>query len=248
MAVKQRIAITSDSVGRNHRSVQGAKDTRETSLKPVLTSAPALGAKRAPAKKKRQQAVTTAKGRAGAKRAVPAAAQATAAPTVATALMLRPIMPGDEVYISQVTQQEIAPVFKSAYGQDLDMQQVLQYVYAANTRMVVVNDQPAGYLSLVVDDNGKMNIGSLVIGAEHQGKGYGKRIMRQVEQEAQSMGVQEMEVFVQATNERSLAFAKSLGFAEVTSQAGQSQTIVLVKPVAPATAQPLSAAPAAPQA
>ena len=217
------------------------------SLKPVFTSAQVGGATHTPAKKKRAQTVAAAKGKTGARRAVPAAAQAVAPPAAsAPTLMLRPVMAGDEVFISQVTQQEIAPVFKSAYGQELDMQQVLQYVYAANTRMVVVNDQPAGYLSLVVDDNGKMNIGSLILGAQHQGQGYGKRIMRQVEQEAQAMGVQEMEVFVQATNERSVAFAKSLGFVEVPAQgSAPGQTIVLVKPVSPPAMQQV-AVPSAP--
>ena len=212
----------------------------------MLTSVQAAHATRTPAKKKRAQTVAAAKGKAGAKRAGPAV-QGVAPPVASPpTLMLRPVMSGDEVFISQVTQQEIAPVFKAAYGQELDMQQVLQYVYAANTRMVVVNDQPAGYLSLVVDDNGKMNIGSLILGAQHQGKGYGKRIMRQVEQEAQAMGVQEMEVFVQAPNERSVAFAKSLGFVEVPAQgSAPAQTIVLVKPVPPLAMQQV-AVPSAP--
>lgn len=194
------------------------------------------------AKKTRSQAQALMKTKAGAParpranaRTVTAAAPTQTAPpspsTAAANLSLRPFAYGDETFITQVTQQEIAGVFKECYGYDLDLNMVMQYVQAANTRIVTVDGQNAGYLSLVADDTGKMNIGSLVLAAPQQGKGYGKRIMRLVEQEARGMGVQEMEVFIQKNNTRSIEFARSLGFIE--AQSNQEQTVVMVKNLQP---------------
>jgi N-acetylglutamate synthase-like GNAT family acetyltransferase len=214
---------------------------------------PALAAGTAGATARRQmQAIQVAKPKSRSRQrpnvrasaaAVPAEANSSHAPVPAPApamavnLSLRPFTYGDETFITQVTQQEIAGIFKECYGYDLDMNMVLQYVQAANTRIVTVDGQTAGYLSLVADDMGKMNIGSLVLAAPHQGKGYGKRIMRLVEQEARAMGMQEMEVFIQKNNNRSIEFARSLGFTEAPSN--QEQTVVMVKSLRP----PLNAAP-----
>jgi len=92
---------------------------------------------------------------------------------------------------------------------------------------VLVGDRPCGYLAAVTDDSGKMNVGSLVLAKEEQGKGYGTRIMRQVEREARAAGLRELEVFIQSNNVRSQAFAKSLGFSEVTSN--QPNTVIMTK-------------------
>ncbi|MCY0874693.1 MAG: GNAT family N-acetyltransferase [Firmicutes bacterium] len=187
-------------------------------------------AKRAPAKKRRPRPVDTgvAKGKAKSGKQPMVAA----APAEPAKLMLRPLAMGDDTFIQTVTQEEIAPIFKTTYGYDLDMSMVLSYVHAANTRMILVDDQVAGYVSYVADDSGRLNIGSLILAAEYQGKGYGKRIMRQIEQEARAMGIMELEVFIQESNARSQAFAESLGFTRVQSM--QPQTIVMVKTLVPA--------------
>ncbi len=137
----------------------------------------------------------------------------------------------DEATITKLTQDEISPVFKETYGYDIDLMTVLNYIRSAQTRMILVEDQVAGYESSVLDDSGKMNIGALVLASAYQGKGYGTRIMKQIEQEARSFGAVEIEVFIQSTNTRSQAFAKSLGFVEGPQL--QPQTIVMVKTLQP---------------
>lgn len=222
--------------------------------RPALAAGTAgVAGKRQMAKKKRSQVQAAqiarrksrTQHRANVRSSAAAPAEANAAPAPAPPpsanLSLRPYTYGDEGFITQVTQQEIAGIFKECYGYDLDMNMVLQYVQAANTRIVTVDGHNAGYLSFVADDMGKMNIGSLVLAAPHQGKGYGKRIMRLVEQEARAMGMQEMEVFIQKNNTRSIEFARSLGFTEAPSN--QEQTVVMVKSLRP----PLNAAPPVPQ-
>lgn len=156
-----------------------------------------------------------------------------AAATTLAKIYLRPFTFEDEQTIVRLTQEEIMPVFKETYGYDLDMATVMNYVRSAQTRMIVVEEQAAGYVSLVADDSGKMNIGSLVLGNEHQRKGYGTRVMKQLEREAVEYGMVEMEVYIQAANKRSQEFAKALGFTE--AQSFQPQTVVMTKSLAQQT-------------
>ena len=142
-------------------------------------------------------------------------------------ITLRPFSPEDQAWIMQVTKDEMGPVFQESYGYDLNLDNVIQYVRSAQTRMVTVNDQLAGYVSVVIDDGGKMNIGSLVLSLPHKRRGYGTRIMKLLEQEARGMGLMELEGFVQSSNQASINFLKKLGFQEVPSM--QTQTIVMVK-------------------
>ena len=142
-------------------------------------------------------------------------------------ITLRPISPSDQVWIMQVTKEEMGPIFLESYGYELNLDNVMQYVHSAQTRMILVNDQLAGYVSVVVDESGKMNIGSLVLTGSHKRQGYGTRIMKLLEQEARSMGLIELEAFVQSSNQASLHFLQKLGFQEVPSM--QSQTKVLIK-------------------
>ncbi|PWI55630.1 GNAT family N-acetyltransferase [Sulfoacidibacillus thermotolerans] len=168
---------------------------------------------------------------------VPGSSQNQSSSNEPTKIYLRSFTFEDEAMITKFTQDEIAPIFKETYGIDLDMMTVLNYVRSAQTRMILVEDQVAGYVSSVLDDSGKMNIGALVLASPYQGKGYGTRIMRQIEQEARAYGAVEMEVFIQATNKRSQAFAKSLGFVEGPQL--QPQTIVMIKPLQPIVTQPV---------
>ena len=142
-------------------------------------------------------------------------------------ITLRPLSQEDQGWIMQATREEMGPIFRETYGYDLNLDNVLQYVNTAQTRMITVNDQLAGYVSTIVDDGGKMNIGSLVLVSHHKRQGYGTRIMKLLEQEARSMGMVELEAFVQSTNQASLNFLRKLGFQEVPSM--QPQTIVMVK-------------------
>ena len=160
-------------------------------------------------------------------------AETEAAATPLAKIYMRSFVPQDEQFIVKMTQEEIMPVFKETYGYDLDMATVTNYVRSAQTRMIVVEEQVAGYVSLVADDSGKMNIGSLVFGSGYQGRGYGSRVMKQIEREAIEYGMVEMEVYIQATNTRSQKFAKSLGFTE--TQSFQPQTVVMIKSLIPQT-------------
>jgi len=205
-------------------------------IKPALVAGSVVATKRTPAKKRRPRPTeadgtiaNTAASRVQ-RKAQPKVHNKAVSPVVepvAAKILLRPLTFQDDGFIQGVTQEEIAPIFKATYGYDLDMPMVMNYVHAANTRMIVIDDQVAGYISYVPDDSGKLNIGSLVLTPEYQGKKYGTRVMRQLEIEARQMGIAELEVFIQETNTRSQAFAESLGFTRVQSM--QPQTIVMIK-------------------
>ena len=148
-------------------------------------------------------------------------------PPAPAQITLRPLSPVDQAWIMQATKEEMGPIFLESYGYELNLDNVMQYVQSAQTRMILVNDQLAGYVSVVVDESGKMNVGSLVLTGSHKRQGYGTRIMKLLEQEARSMGLIEMEAFVQSSNQASLHFLQKLGFQEVPSM--QAQTKVLIK-------------------
>lgn len=198
---------------------------------PMLTVASGVSQKRAPAKKRRPQQRT--------KKPVVAKASENGADTPAVSLgqqapvrlTLRSYSGEDDTLIMRLTQEGISPIYRASYGTELNMNSVMEYIQASYTRIVVVEDEPAGYVSVMADDSGRLNVGTLVIAAPHQGKGYGKRIMHQLEHEAQALGMVEMETYIQATNERGRSLAKSLGYTEV--QANQSQTIVMRKTLTP---------------
>ncbi len=233
-----------------HRTSQTAVSTGPTSLlhttsgkghqpKGVLTAG-AAPSRKAPAKRRRPRAGERQRREPRiAKAADPAVspqgtegAGATATPLAK--IYLRPFTPEDEPIIVKMTQDEIMPVFKETYGYDLDMATVMNYVRSAQTRLIVVEEQAAGYISLVADDGGKMNIGSLVLGSGYQGRGYGTRVMKQIEREAVEYGMVEMEVYIQAANKRSQKFARALGFTEI--QSFQPQTVVMTKSLVQQTA------------
>lgn len=198
-------------------------------VKPSLTvtSSEAAITKRPTAKKRRPRPVVDAKKAKVKPAASGVSVQETPAAQAPAPLLLRPFTPEDVAVVSRLTQEQIAPIFRASYGYDLEMNSVMPYIFNSQTRMVLLGEQVIGYLSVVVDDNGLMNVGSLVLDGPYQGQGFGTRIMRQVEQEARSMGLSDLEVFIQATNERSQGFAKSLGFVQVPSN--QPQTIVMRK-------------------
>ncbi|KUO96179.1 GNAT family N-acetyltransferase [Ferroacidibacillus organovorans] len=150
---------------------------------------------------------------------------------VTTRLTLRMMLPEDQAIVTRVTQEELSSVYRESYGNELDMGMVMQYVQSAQTRMILVDDQVAGYVSYVADDFGRMNVGSLVISRRYQGNGYGTRIMKYLEQEALAMGMNEIEVFIQGTNTRSQTFVQRLGYVQV--QSNQPQTIVMIKTLRP---------------
>lgn len=144
-----------------------------------------------------------------------------------TPIMLRPFTNEDQAFVMQLTKEEMGPIFRENYGYELNLENVMYYVHSAQTRIIIVNDQTAGYVSHVVDDSGKMNIGSLILTGDHKRKGYGTRILRQLEQEARGMGLVEMEGFVQSSNQNSLNFLKKQGFREMPSM--QPQTVIMIK-------------------
>jgi N-acetylglutamate synthase-like GNAT family acetyltransferase len=198
-------------------------------VKPVLTASTEVAAKRVPAKKRRPGRSSDPKKSLQVTKSNTTVQETPASitPTVAGQLMMRPFSTPDMPAVARFTQEQIGPVFRESYGYDLDMNSVMQYIGSSQSRMILEGDQVVGYVSLVMDDNGLVNIGSLVLDTPYQSKGYGKRIMKQIEQEARSVGMSDMEVFIQSTNERSQAFAKSLGFTPV--QSNQPQTVIMRK-------------------
>lgn len=147
-------------------------------------------------------------------------------------LAFRPRTPADDDYILQLTESQLAAVHQQAFGEPFPREQFLRYVQSgAPTVIVERSKKRIGYYSYLVSPDGKMHVSAMVIDPAHQSDGIGTTVMKKLEDDAQTNGVHTLEVFVQAGNEKSLAFTKKLGFVEVYRVA--PDTICFQKPVTP---------------
>ncbi|MCL6444364.1 MAG: GNAT family N-acetyltransferase [Alicyclobacillus sp.] len=134
----------------------------------------------------------------------------------ASELVFRPRRPEDDEYIVQLTEEQLGAVHAQAFQEPFPRDQFLRYLQSgAPTVLVERGGKRIGYYSYLIGPDAKMHIGAMVIERNHQSNGIGTAVMKQLEKEAAERGVQILEVFVQANNERSLAFTRKLGFTEV---------------------------------
>lgn len=132
-----------------------------------------------------------------------------------TPLTFRGRTPADDDYIMQLTEEQLGSVHQLAFGEPFPREQFLQYIQSgAPTVVVERNGKRLGYYSYLVGPDGKMHVSAMVIDPHHQSNGVGTQVMKQLEAQALKQGVHTLEVFVQANNERSLAFTRKLGFNE----------------------------------
>lgn len=132
------------------------------------------------------------------------------------ALTFRDRVQSDDEYIVQLTQDQLGNVHQLAFGEAFPRDQFLQYIQSgAPTVVVEQNGKRIGYYSYLIGPDGKMHISAMVIEPHYQSSGVGTQVMQRLEGEASTRNVHTLEVFVQANNEKSLAFTRKLGFLEV---------------------------------
>ncbi|QQE80236.1 GNAT family N-acetyltransferase [Alicyclobacillus sp. SO9] len=130
-------------------------------------------------------------------------------------LQFRPRVVEDDTYILQLTEEQLGQIHQQTFGEPFPREQFMSFIQSGAPVTVFESDgKRIGYYSYLVGPDQKMHISSLVIDKAFQSKGVGTAVMKHLEQEAVQRGVQTMEVFVQAANERSVQFTKSLGFLE----------------------------------
>lgn len=130
-------------------------------------------------------------------------------------LSFRPRTPEDDEYMVQLTEDQLGVVHQQAFQEPFPRDQFLRYLRSgAPTYLIEQSGKRIGYYSYLVGPDAKMHISALVIEPQHQSDGVGTQVMTRLEEEAQRAGVQVMEVFVQNSNEKSLAFTRKLGFLE----------------------------------
>ena len=130
-------------------------------------------------------------------------------------LVFRNRTPEDDTYILQLTEDQLGTVHQSAFGEPFPREQFLQYIQSgAPTVVFEKNSKRIGYYSYLAGPDGKMHISAMVIEPHFQSKGVGTEVMQRVEEEARQQGIHTLEVFVQTSNEKSLAFTRKLGFVE----------------------------------
>ncbi len=151
-----------------------------------------------------------------ASRPVAAAARNKAAAKAVTPLVFRPRTAADDAYILQLTEDQLGDIHRNAFGEAFPREQFGRYLESGAPTVVVERDNKRlGYYSYLVGRDGKMHISAMVIEPHYQSEGVGSEVMKRLEQEAAAQGVHTLEVFVQANNEKSLAFTRKLGFTEV---------------------------------
>ncbi|WDL98222.1 GNAT family N-acetyltransferase [Alicyclobacillus sp. ALC3] len=131
------------------------------------------------------------------------------------ALTYRPRTPQDDEYMVQLTEEQLGAVHQQAFAEPFPRDQFLRYLRSgAPTYLIEQDGKRIGYYSYLVGPDAKMHISALVIEPTYQSDGVGTQVMKRLEDEARAAGVQVLEVFVQSSNERSLAFTRKLGFTE----------------------------------
>ncbi|MDQ0189980.1 GNAT family N-acetyltransferase [Alicyclobacillus cycloheptanicus] len=134
----------------------------------------------------------------------------------AVTLSYRPRTPEDDAYIVQLTEEQLGTVHQQAFREPFPRDQFLRYIQSgAPTFLIERNGKRIGYYSYLIGPDAKMHIGAMVVEPNYQSDGIGTKVMQKLEEDAQRAGVQVMEVFVQNSNERSMAFTRKLGFQEV---------------------------------
>lgn len=162
-----------------------------------------------------------------------------------TVLTFRERTQSDDDYILQLTEDQLGSVHQSAFGEPFPRQQFLQYIQSGAPTMIVESQgKRLGYYSYLIGPDGKMHISAMVIEPHFQSSGVGTQVMKRLEADAAARGVHTLEVFVQANNEKSLAFTRKLGFNETFRL--EPNTIVFQKQLQRINSQPAVTASNAP--
>jgi ribosomal protein S18 acetylase RimI-like enzyme len=131
-------------------------------------------------------------------------------------LTFRARSPEDDAYIVHLTEEQLGNIHEQSLQEPFPREQFQRYLQSgAPTFVVERNGKRIGYYSYLVGHDAKMHISAMVIEPQYQSDGIGTTIMKQLEADAVTRGVQLLEVFVQANNEKSLAFTRKLGFTEM---------------------------------
>lgn len=130
-------------------------------------------------------------------------------------IMFRPRQVDDDAYIVHLTEEQLGSIHQQSFQEPFPREQFLGYLQSGAPTFVVERDgKRIGYFSYLLGHDGTMHISAMVIEPQHQSDGIGSAVMKRLEQDAVSQGVQVLEVYVQAANEKSLAFTRKLGFVE----------------------------------
>lgn len=130
-------------------------------------------------------------------------------------ITFRPRRPDDDAYIIHLTEEQLGTIHEQSFQEPFPREQFLRYLQSgAPTFIVERGDKRIGYFSYLIGHEGTMHISAMVIEPQYQSDGIGTAVMKQLETDAISQGVQVLEVFVQSNNQKSLAFTRKLGFVE----------------------------------
>lgn len=130
-------------------------------------------------------------------------------------LSFRPRTADDDQYIVDLTEAQLGSIHQRSFGEPFPRQQFLSYIQSgAPTYVVLQNGTRIGYYSYLIGPDNKMHVTALVLEQSQQSVGLGTEVMEQLEREAKDKGVHTLEVFVQESNAKSLAFTRKLGFIE----------------------------------
>jgi L-amino acid N-acyltransferase YncA len=117
-----------------------------------------------------------------------------------------------DAFISRITMNAMQKIFEDSTGIPLTKEMILQQVKANEVTLVASQKRLVGYYCYSPPWNGHMYLGSVILTPEAQGKGYGTRILRHIEQEALAKGVQILDGHVQTSNQKALSFWLYHGF------------------------------------
>lgn len=126
------------------------------------------------------------------------------------AVSYRTMRESDIPTLTAMTAREMDAILMSAWGRRSNPQDILK----DDAQTMVLEDASNQVIGFFVYTERKtvLHLVTIVMDASHQGMGFGKDVMRRLEQTAKQKGKRFLELWVQTNNERAIRFYERLGF------------------------------------
>lgn len=127
--------------------------------------------------------------------------------------MIRRRIPNvDDTEIHQLVWQELIPLTKNNYmWMEFSLNDLKERLRGQNTYVVVENGQFCGFVTCSIKEN-KLFIDMLAVDPSKQGRGYGKKLMREGEHFGRRHGCREVTLMVDDVNTNGQQFYLALGY------------------------------------
>jgi ribosomal protein S18 acetylase RimI-like enzyme len=139
-------------------------------------------------------------------------------------IRLRAITTSDETWLWELHKTTMRPLVEQIWGWDDDVQRNFfrEFIDIGDISILLVDDQPIGAIQLHRESD-HLFLSQIEIAPEHQGKGYGSAIIRDL----QTTASHPIRLQVLKVNEAAARLYRSLGFIDTSETATHFQMVWL---------------------